>query len=214
MNDFNGYRHVVVEGNIGSGKTSLAKMLAKRWDARLLLETFEDNPFLPKFYEEPDRYGFPVELTFLAERYHQKKETTSQTDLFQPKLVADYMFSKSMIFARINLTEDEFELYRTLFQIIHERLPKPDLIVFLHCSPEQALKNIEKRGRSYEGSIQLEYLESINRGYLEYFRTLKDQRLLMIDSSGLDFVQDQEDFSWLVEQVEAPMEEKIFTIAP
>lgn len=214
MSDFNGYRHVVVEGNIGSGKTSLAKMLAKRWDARLLLETFEDNPFLPKFYQEPDRYGFPVELTFLAERYHQKKETTAQTDLFQPKLVADYMFSKSMIFARINLTEDEFELYRTLFQIIHERLPKPDLIVFLHCSPEQALKNIEKRGRSYEGSIQLEYLESINRGYLEYFRTLKDQRLLMIDSSGLDFVQNQEDFSWLVEQVEAPMEEKIFTIAP
>jgi deoxyguanosine kinase len=214
MDDFNGYRHVVVEGNIGSGKTSLAKMLAERWNARLLLETFEDNPFLPKFYEEPERYGFPVELTFLAERYHQKKETTLQTDLFQPKLVADYMFSKSMIFARINLTEDEFELYRTLFQIIHERLPKPDLIVFLHCPPEKALQNIAKRGRSYEESIQLEYLQSINQGYLEYFRTLEGQRLLMIDSSELDFVRNEADFKWLVDAIESPMAEKMFTISP
>lgn len=214
MAEFNGYRHVVVEGNIGSGKTSLAKMLAQRWDARLVLETFEDNPFLPKFYEEPERYGFPVELTFLAERYHQKKESSTQTDLFQPKLVADYMFSKSLIFARINLSEDEFQLYRSLFQIIHERLPKPDLIVFLHCDPEQALKNIAKRGRSYEESIKIEYLESINKGYLEYFRTMDQQRLLVIDSSGLDFVQNESDFKWLLNTIEAPMAEKMFTVSP
>ena len=212
MDELNHYRHVVVEGNIGSGKTSLAKMLAERWNARLLLETFEDNPFLPKFYQEPERYGFPVELTFLAERYHQKKETSAQTDLFQPRLVADYMFSKSLIFAQINLSEDEFQLYRSLFQIIHERLPKPDLIVFLHCSPEQALKNIAKRGRSYEESIQLEYLESINRGYLEHFRSMKDQRLLVIDSSGLDFVNNEADFKWLLDRIESPMEEKMFTV--
>jgi deoxyadenosine/deoxycytidine kinase len=195
MSDPPQFRHLVIEGNIGSGKTSLTKMLSESWNTRIMLEAFEENPFLPKFYEQPERFAFPLELSFLAERFHQKKSKLSQIDLFQPNLISDYLFDKSLIFAKINLPEDEFSLYKTLFQIIHERLPKPDLIVYLHCSPDQALKNIKKRGRTYESTIQLEYLHKINSGYLSHFKGLSSKNLLLIDTTTMDFVNKQEDFS-------------------
>jgi deoxyadenosine/deoxycytidine kinase len=194
MSDLPQFRHLVIEGNIGSGKTSLTKMLSESWNTRIMLEAFEENPFLPKFYDQPERFAFPLELSFLAERFHQKKSELSQIDLFQPKLISDYLFDKSLIFAKINLPEDEFSLYNTLFQIIHERLPKPDLIVYLHCSPDQALKNIKKRGRAYESTIQLEYLHKINDGYLSHFKGLSSKNFLLIDTTTMDFVNNQEDF--------------------
>lgn len=194
MSDIPQFRHLVIEGNIGSGKTSLTKMLAETWGARSMLETFEENPFLPKFYEQPERFGFALELSFLAERFHQKKSELSQIDLFQPKIISDYMFSKSLIFAKINLPEDEFNLYKTLFNIIHEKLPKPDLTVFLHTSSERALKNIAKRGRSYETSIGLEYLQQINKGYLAHFNTIPDNEVLLINTTDLDFVNSEKDY--------------------
>ena len=188
------FRHLVIEGNIGSGKTSLTKMLSESWNTRTMLETFDENPFLPKFYEQPDRFAFPLELSFLAERFHQKKSELSQIDLFQPKLISDYLFDKSLIFAKINLPEDEFNLYNTLFQIIHERLPKPDLVVFLHCLPERAMENIAKRGRSYEKAIKLEYLQEINNGYLSHFNGFRKNDALIINTSAMDFVNNEEDY--------------------
>lgn len=188
------FRHLVIEGNIGSGKTSLTRMLAESWNARTMLETFEENPFLPKFYEEPERFAFPLELSFLAERFHQKKSELSQIDLFQPSLISDYLFDKSLIFAKINLPEDEYNLYNSLFQIIHERLPTPDLIVYLQCSPGRALENIAKRGRSYESSIQLEYLKKINDGYLAHFNGYDPKYVLRINTTEMDFVSNQEDY--------------------
>jgi deoxyguanosine kinase len=194
MSEILQFRHLVIEGNIGSGKTSLTKMLAESWNTRTMLETFEENPFLPKFYEEPERFAFPLELSFLAERFHQKKSELGQIDLFQPSLISDYLFDKSLIFAKINLPEDEFSLYNTLFQIIHERLPKPDLVVYLHCSPERALENISKRGRSYESSIQLEYLQKINAGYLGHFKRFNKKDVLSINTTEMDFVSNQKDY--------------------
>lgn len=169
-------------------------MLAESWNTRTMLETFEENPFLPKFYEEPERFAFPLELSFLAERFHQKKTVLSQIDLFQPSLISDYLFDKSLIFAKINLPEDEYSLYNTLFQIIHERLPKPDLIVYLQCSPDRALENIAKRGRSYESSIQLDYLQKINDGYLSHFKGFNPKDVIIINTTEMDFVSNQEDY--------------------
>ncbi|MFT4681355.1 MAG: deoxyguanosine kinase [Granulosicoccus sp.] len=188
------FRHLVIEGNIGSGKTTLTKMLAETWNARTMLEAFEQNPFLPKFYEEPDRYAFPLELSFLAERFHQKKTELSQTDLFQPGLISDYLFDKSLIFAKINLPEDEYNLYSSLFSIIHERLPRPNLTVFLHSAPERALSNIALRGRSYEQTIQLDYLKKINDGYLNHFLHIDPKEVLSINTTDLDFVNQERDY--------------------
>lgn len=187
--------YVVIEGNIGSGKTSLATLLAERWNARLILEQFSDNPFLPKFYENPDRHAFALELSFLAERYNQNRNELNWPDLFRPCVIADYAFAKSLIFAGINLPEDEFELYRSLFHIIHGRLPKPDLIVFLHCSEEKSLRQIKMRGRSYEQDIDMAYLKRITEGYLDFFRQQPETPILILDTEHIDFVSSAEDFS-------------------
>lgn len=206
------YDHIAVEGIIGSGKTSLARILSEHWGTRLVLEEFDDNPFLPKFYAEPDKFAFPLELSFLAERYHQKREMSLKADLFNPKVVSDYILAKSLIFARHNLSQDEFELFSKLFSIINHRLPKPDLLIFLHCSPEQALKNIAKRGRSYEKSISAAYLEAVSRGYLEHFRALKGSRILVIDSHSLDFVNEPSHRLWVIKQASIPRPTGISTV--
>lgn len=187
------YEYVVIEGNIGSGKTTLSKMLAERWGSRLMLEEFKDNPFLPKFYQNPKQHGFALELSFLAERYHQKRDELNKTDLFRPGVVCDYSFAKSLVFARINLDPDEFELYKNLFHIIHDRLPKPDLLVFLHCSPEKSLGQIKKRGRDYEQEIKPEYLASINLGYLEFFKQQSGSRIAILNTDNVDFVKSEDD---------------------
>jgi deoxyadenosine/deoxycytidine kinase len=200
------YEYVVIEGNIGSGKTTLSKLLAQRWGSRLMLEEFKDNPFLPKFYEDPKQHGFALELSFLAERYHQKKNELNRTDLFQPGLVCDYSFAKSLVFARINLDPDEFELYQNLFGIIHGRLPKPDLLVFLYCSPEKSRRQITQRGREYEQGIDLQYLARINQGYLDFFKQQQNSRIVTIDTESLDFVRSDSDLSRVFELIESDYE--------
>ena len=187
--------YLVIEGNIGAGKTSLASMIAERHNARLILEQYADNPFLPKFYKDPDRYSFPLELSFLAARYKQLHKDLTSPELFQPFTVADYFFSKSLIFAKITLQIDEYNLYRQLFDIIHQQLPKPDLYVYLYVSVEKLISNIRKRGRDYEKEITPEYLEKVQQGYFEYLRSLSGQKILVLDLEHLDFIYVKSHFS-------------------
>ncbi|MBI1288309.1 MAG: AAA family ATPase [Flavobacteriales bacterium] len=200
------YEYVVIEGNIGSGKTTLSKLLAERWGSRLMLEEFKDNPFLPKFYENPKQHGFALELSFLAERYHQKRDELNKTDLFRPGIVCDYSFAKSLVFARINLDPDEFELYQNLFHIIHGRLPKPDLLVFLYCNPQKSLRQIKKRGRAYEQEIGQNYLEQINNGYLEFFRQQTGTRIVILNTDEIDFVESSEHLNQVFKRIETTYE--------
>jgi len=202
----NGYEYVVIEGNIGSGKTTLTKLLAERWNTRIMLEEFKDNPFLPKFYENPKQHGFALELSFLAERYHQKRDELNRTDLFKPGIICDYSFAKSLVFARINLDPDEFELYQNLFSIIHGRLPKPDLLLFLYCSPEKSLRQIKQRGRKYEQDISLDYLASINKGYLEFFRQQTGTKIVVLNTDELDFVKSESDLDKIIGVIEKEFE--------
>ena len=186
--------YIVIEGNIGAGKTSLAYNLAKDMKGKFVPERFTENPFLQGFYENPQKYAFPVELSFLADRYRQLKNELSNRDLFNPLVISDYYFSKSLIFARITLKEDEFMLYRQLFDIIHEKLPLPDIYIFLYQPIEKLLDNIKKRGRSYEQSISAEYLNNIQEGYLNYLKNIQNMRVLIIDAAPLDFVNKSPDY--------------------
>lgn len=188
------YNYLVIEGNIGAGKTSLAEKIAKKYNARLILEAFADNPFLPRFYADPDKYSFPLELSFLASRYKQLNEELGLADLFKSFTVADYYFMKSLVFAAITLKGDEFNLYRQIFYIIYKSLPKPDIYVYLHIRPERLLANIAGRGRSYEKSITREYLQRIQDSYFTYFRQNPENRYLVIDASNLDFVNREDHF--------------------
>lgn len=191
------YNYIVIEGNIGAGKTSLATRMANECNARLILEQFEENSFLPKFYEDPARYGFPLELSFLADRYQQLKTQFQASDLFSPFTIADYFIFKSLIFASRNLESLEFGLYSKLFSIVSGVVPKPDLIVYLYLELPNLKKNIEKRGRSYEANIQYDYLEKIQQGYLEFLRQQSDLRVLLIDTNGVDFVGNEDDYKWI-----------------
>ncbi|MDD4672909.1 MAG: deoxynucleoside kinase [Bacteroidales bacterium] len=187
-------RYIVIEGNIGAGKTTLAKMLAGDLDAKVVLEQFSENPFLPKFYSNPQRYSFPLELSFLAERYKQLNNELRTGTLFNSLLIADYYFMKSLIFAGTTLTSDEYKLYRQIFEIIYSSVPFPDLYVYLHLPPQRLLDNIKKRGRDYEQSITLEYLNSIQKGYFQFFRQHPNSKFLIIDTSNIDFVLNRDDF--------------------
>ena len=166
-------RYLVIEGNIGAGKTSLSKLIAERKKGKLFLEQYAENPFLPKFYENPERYSFPLELSFLADRYNQLKNNLSSFDLFNELIVSDYFFMKSLIFSAHTLQEDEYRLYRQLFDIIYSTLPKPDLYIYLHKNIDLLLKNISKRGREYEKNISAEYLKGIETGYFNFFKQQK-----------------------------------------
>ena len=169
-------------------------MIAKEFNAKLILEQFADNPFLPKFYKEPDKYSFQLELSFLAERYQQLNKELTSRDLFRPFTVADYYFMKSLIFARATLKEDEYNLYRQIFNIIYKSIPKPDLFVYLHVDIQNLQKNIAKRGRDYEKEIPLDYLLKIQEGYFDFFRQQNDIKYLIIDSNYLDFVENPYDY--------------------
>ncbi|HYW97014.1 MAG TPA: deoxynucleoside kinase [Bacteroidales bacterium] len=186
--------YLVIEGNIGAGKTSLANRLAEDMGARLILEKFAENPFLPKFYSDPAKYSFPLELSFLAERYKQHKEQLTHRDMFAPLAIADYYFSKSLIFAAITLPVDEYNLYRQLYNIIHQHLPLPDLYVYLYLPVENLMKNIGKRGRDYERGISSEYLTKLQDGYFVYMKGRKDMKSLVIDTRNIDFVNNQDDY--------------------
>lgn len=188
------YNYVVIEGNIGAGKTTLATRISEQFNARLILEHFADNPFLPKFYSDPEKYSFPLELSFLASRYKQLKEELVPQDLFRSFTVADYYFMKSLVFAASTLEGDEYNLYRQIFYIIYGSLPKPDIFVYLHLSPDRLLQNIEKRGRNYEKSITREYLQKIQDSYFTFFRQNPDNKYLIIDVENIDFVASEDHY--------------------
>lgn len=195
------YNFIAIEGNIGAGKTTLAMRMAEQFDAKLILERFEDNSFLPKFYEDPDQYAFPLEMSFLADRFQQLKDKLPSQDLFKKFTISDYFIDKSLIFSRNNLSGDELALYKRLFNIISSFLPRPDLIVYLFHDTGRLLQNIHLRGRPYEAGIKAEYLENIQQNYFSHFRSLKNGRILIIDLEGTDFVTSEREYECLVEQV-------------
>jgi deoxyguanosine kinase len=196
------FNYIAFEGNIGAGKTTLATKIAEDFNAKTVLERFADNPFLPKFYEDQNRYAFPLEMSFLADRYKQLSDDLAQFDLFKDFIVADYHIFKSLIFAKITLAEDEYRLYRTLFDIVYREMPKPDLYVYLYQNTERLLENIKKRGRSYEQNIPADYLDKINNGYLDYIKSQLDLNVLIIDVSDRDFVKNQEDYLYILEEIQ------------
>lgn len=193
------FNNIVIEGNIGAGKTTLATKIAEDFNAKLVLEGFADNPFLPKFYEDSARYALPLEMSFLADRYQQLSDDLTQLDLFKKFIVSDYYIFKSLIFSRVTLQEDEYRLYHRIFEIMYKDIPKPDLYVYLYQNTEQLLANIKKRGRSYEQEIPSEYLDKINKGYLEYIKQQKELNVIVIDVSDKDFVENQEDYIAILE---------------
>jgi deoxyguanosine kinase len=194
--------YIAIEGNIGAGKTTLATKIAEDCNAKLILERFADNPFLPKFYKDQNRYAFPLEMSFLADRYQQISDDLAQFDLFKDFIVADYHIFKSQIFAKVTLQEDEFRLYKTMFDIMYKEMPKPDLYVYLYQNTDRLLANIKKRGRSYEQDIPTNYLEKINQGYLEYIKSQTEIKALILDISELDFVKNQEDYIYILNEIQ------------
>ena len=198
----NQYNYIAIEGNIGAGKSTLALKMAQDFNAKTVLERFADNPFLPKFYEDQSRYAFSLEMSFLADRYQQLSDDLSQFDLFKDFIIADYHIFKSLLFSKITLEVDEFRLYRTLFDIIYKEMPKPDLYIYLYQNTDRLLQNIKNRGRSYEQDITAEYLEKINKGYLEYIKTQIDLNVLVIDVSDRDFVSNQEDYLFILNKIQ------------
>lgn len=194
--------YIAFEGNIGAGKTTLVTKIAEDFNAKTVLEGFADNPFLPKFYEDQNRYAFPLEMSFLADRYKQLSDDLAQFDLFKDFIVADYHIFKSLIFAKITLAEDEYRLYRTMFDIVYREMPKPDLYIYLYQNTERLLENIKKRGRSYEQNIQSDYLDKINNGYLDYIKSQTDLNVLIIDVSDLDFVENQGDYLYVLDEIQ------------
>jgi deoxyguanosine kinase len=184
------YSLITIEGNIGAGKTTLANILAEKFDARLVLEQFADNPFLPKFYENPQQYAFPLELFFMAERFKQLKDLIQQKDLFQSITITDYLFTKCLLFAKINLSEDEFKLYQRLFEIMYQQLVQPEILIYLHAPVTKLQQNIKKRNRSYEQNIPDDYLFNIQETYTHYIKQ-HNIKTIFVDASNADFLQNE-----------------------
>ena len=195
------YNYIAIEGNIGAGKTSLAKMISEDFNSKLVLERFADNPFLPKFYKDKERYAFPLEMSFLADRYQQLSDDLAQFDLFKNFLVSDYYIFKSLIFAQVTLSEDEYLLYRKMFTLIYKEITKPDLYVYLYQNTDRLLENIKKRGRNYEQNIESAYLKKIQEGYKNFITSQKDLNLLIVDVSELDFVNNKKDYNKIVNKI-------------
>ena len=188
------YNYVAIEGNIGSGKTSLSNLMSDEFNAKIVLERFEDNPFLPKFYEDQERFAFPLEMSFLADRYQQLTDDLAQFDLFKNFIVSDYYIFKSLIFAQVTLQKEEYALYRKMFDIMYKEISKPDLYIYLYQNTDRLLENIKKRGRIYEQNIEASYLEKIHVGYINFIKTEQDLNTLIIDVSELDFVNNNKDY--------------------
>ncbi len=196
------FNYIAIEGNIGAGKTTLTTRIAEDFNAKTVFERFADNPFLPKFYQDQNRYAFPLEMSFLADRYQQISDDLAQFDLFKDFIIADYHIFKSLIFAKVTLTDDEYRLYRKLFEIIYKEMPKPDLYIYLYQNTERLLENIKQRGRTYEQEIPAEYLDKINKGYLDYIKSQTDLNVLIIDVSDKDFVRKQEDYVFVLQEIQ------------
>ena len=188
------YNYVAIEGNIGSGKTSLSNLMSDEFNAKIVLERFADNPFLPKFYEDQERFAFPLEMSFLADRYQQLTDDLAQFDLFKNFIVSDYYIFKSLIFAQVTLQKEEYALYRKMFDIMYKEISKPDLYIYLYQNTDRLLENIKKRGRVYEQNIEASYLQKIHVGYTNFIKTEQDLNKLIIDFSELDFVKNHKDY--------------------
>ncbi len=201
--------YIAIEGVIGVGKTSFAKILSDRMSARLVLEKFEENPFLEDFYIDPERYAFQTQLYFLLSRYRQQLEL-KQIDLFSNLLVSDYMFDKDKLFAHLNLNEKEFVLYNLIAQLLEKEIPKPDLVVFLQASTDRLMSNIKKRGRSYERDMSREYIESLNQIYNEYFFRYNSSPLLIINTNDIDFVHNDDDLNELLSLLKKPISGTVY----
>ncbi len=198
---FKNYNYIAIEGNIGAGKTSLTNKIATDFNAKPVLERFADNPFLPKFYKNPKRYAFTLEMSFLADRYQQISDDLSQLDLFKDFIISDYDIHKSLIFSKITLPEDEFVLYRKLFYHMYKDIANPNLYVYLYQNTERLQQNIKKRARKYEENIANEYLEKINQGYLKFLKNKTEQKIKIIDISEKDFVKNRADYLWVLQQI-------------
>lgn len=199
------HHFITVEGNIGAGKTTLSHLLAKHYNARLVLEEFADNPFLAKFYEQPQQYAFPVELFFMAERYKQLKEMVHSKDLFQSITVSDYLFTKCLLFAKVNLPEEEFRLYQKLFDIIHQQLVFPDIIIYLHAPVQKLQQNIRKRNRPYELNIPDEYLFNLQETYTSYIKQ-HNITTIFVDASNADFLGNPQHLQVVIDALEKEIE--------
>lgn len=193
---------ISIEGNIGAGKTTLSQMIADDFNAKLVLERFADNPFLPKFYKDQNRYAFALEMSFLADRYQQFMDDTSQFDLFKQFMVSDYDIFKSLIFAKVTLQQDEFDLYRRVFNVMYKEVRKPDVYVYLYQNTERLLEQIQKRGRSYEQDIKPDYLNTINKSYMDFLKSYPEQNALIIDMQDLDFVENRADYEVILDAIE------------
>ncbi|MDT0643808.1 2-amino-4-hydroxy-6-hydroxymethyldihydropteridine diphosphokinase [Zunongwangia sp. F363] len=194
--------YIAVEGNIGAGKTSFSTMVSQDFNAKLILERFKDNPFLPKFYESKERYAFPLEMSFLADRYQQLSDDLAQYDLFKDFVISDYDVFKSLIFAKITLQEDEYLLYHKLFHLMYKELVKPELYIYLYQNTERLLENIKKRGRDYEQNIKAEYLVEINQSYLSFIKSQTGMKVQIIDISDKDFVNNRRDYLALLGEID------------
>lgn len=199
------YHFITIEGNIGAGKTTLAHLLSKHYNARLILEQFADNPFLARFYENPKQNAFPLELFFMAERYKQLKELVHTKDLFQSITVSDYMFTKCLLFAKINLPDEEFMLYQRLFDIIHQQLIQPDILIYLHSPVNQLQAKIRKRGRPFEQNIPDEYLFNIQQTYTHYIKQ-HNTKALIVDAANADFLGNERHLKIIIEALEKDYE--------
>lgn len=199
------YNFITIEGNIGAGKTTLAHLLSKHYNARLILEEFADNPFLPKFYENPEQYAFPLELFFMAERYKQLKELLQTKDMFQNITVSDYLFTKCLLFAKVNLPEEEFRLYQKLFEIINPQIVQPDILIYLHTPVSKLQQNIKKRNREYEQAIPNEYLFTLQETYTQYIKQ-HNITTLFVDASNADFLTNEEHLKVITDALEKTYE--------
>ncbi len=200
------YHFIAIEGNIGAGKTTLSHLLAKKYNARLILEEFADNPFLSKFYENPAQYAFPLELFFMAERYKQLKELIHTKDLFQSVTITDYLFTKCLLFAKVNLPETEFRLYQKLFDVMYQQLSQPDLLIYLHAPVQKLQQNIKKRNRPYEQGIRDEYLFNIQQTYTNYIKQ-HNIKTLFVDASSADFLGNEKHFKVITDALEKEYEQ-------
>lgn len=200
------YNFITIEGNIGAGKTTLANKLAEKFNARLILEEFAENPFLAKFYENPKQYAFPVEVFFMAERYKQLKELVHTQDMFQSLTISDYLFTKCLLFAKVNLSDEEYRLYQKLFEIIHQQLIQPELLIYLHAPVSRLQSNIKKRNRPYELAIPDDYLFSIQETYTHYIKQ-HNIKTLIVDASNADFLNNEAHVKVIMDALEKEYED-------
>jgi len=195
------YNFITIEGNIGAGKTTLAKLLGAYYKTKLILEAFADNPFLPKFYESPSQYAFPLELFFMAERYKQLKDLLQTKDMFQQTVISDYLFTKCLLFAKVNLEEEEFRLYQKLFEIINPQIIQPDILIYLHSPVNRLKENIKKRNREYEQAIDSKYLTSLQETYIQYIKQ-HGMKTLFVDASNADFFNNKQHIQVITDALE------------